>query len=221
MAFIVVLVFHNVSKEITDNDLKYIELLLEEMDESYNEKIHDSFYEELQYIMAIQEKIQLLKRKSSGIPIDTKREPENFYKQRVGQCYDLSRTLEKIFAFSGFTVRHVFVFERQGAFPLWNFFFKKGVPSHALLEVKTLSGWVTVDPSSLWISVAKNRNNVNISEVKGTQYRRYNWFRDRPHSVFDNDVFVIYGFYSRHGRFFPPFNFIPDINYLDFLSYNI
>ena len=218
---IVILGLHNVSKEVTNNDRIYIELLLDEIGERYDNKIHDSFNEELSYILTIQEKIRALKIASRGIAIGTKREPENFYKQRIGQCYDLSRTLEKIFAFSGFTVRHTFVLKKQGDFPLWNFLFKKGVPSHALLEVNTLNGWVIVDPSSSWVSVTRDNNSINIHKVKDAQYKKYNWFRGRPHGVFDNDVFVIYGFYSRHGKFFPPYNFVPDINYLDFLFYNI
>jgi hypothetical protein len=39
-----------------------------------------------------------------------------------------------------------------------------------------------------------------------------------PGYIYNERFFYIYGLYSRHGRFFPPYNVIPDINYSEFIQ---
>ena len=42
--------------------------------------------------------------------------------------------------------------------------------------------------------------------------------KEFPSIIYGEDFFAIYGLYSRHGMYYPPYNFIPDINYSEFLD---
>lgn len=37
--------------------------------------------------------------------------------------------------------------------------------------------------------------------------------KDPPNSIFREDFTYVIGLYSRHGRFYPPFNAIPDVSW--------
>ena len=37
-------------------------------------------------------------------------------------------------------------------------------------------------------------------------------------TIYTNFFVAVYGLYSRHGRFYPPYNLIPDINYGEFIQ---
>jgi hypothetical protein len=40
------------------------------------------------------------------------------------------------------------------------------------------------------------------------------WARKRNGlSLYERPMVAVYGLYSRHGRFFPPYNALPDVNY--------
>lgn len=73
--------------------------------------------------------------------------------------------------------------------------------SHALTEAKTAEGWVMVDSNTRWIGPPAISSQLPPAILA------------RPHAL-------IYGLYSRHGRFYWPYLPIPDVNWRELL-YNL
>ena len=69
------------------------------------------------------------------------------------------------------------------------FLWRRGHGSHAVSDVLTVDGWVRVDSNEAWVSV------------------------DGPPPSPIYDGVTIVGLYSQHGRFYPPFTPIPDVNW--------
>ena len=67
-----------------------------------------------------------------------------------------------------------------------------------------------VSIEELWLSV---ENNVPIEWKEGSsRFSRHLWVY-----IYDDPFTFVYGLYSRHGKFYPPYNFVPDINYKTWL----
>ena len=44
------------------------------------------------------------------------------------------------------------------------------------------------------------------------------WKAPPPTPLYTHPFVYVIGLYSRHGMFYPPYNYIPDINYLEFFQ---
>ena len=44
------------------------------------------------------------------------------------------------------------------------------------------------------------------------------WKEKPPFNIYMKPFIYIYGLYSRHGKFYPPYNLVPDINYGEFIQ---
>ena len=44
------------------------------------------------------------------------------------------------------------------------------------------------------------------------------WNREPQTDIYEQPFTFVYGLYSRHGQFYPPYNFVPDINYDEFVN---
>ena len=213
---LVIAFIHNVGTKNYKEDNFYIDLILEDLEISKTKPLFTNFAEEVDFINIIHSSILSSITNKTSIPINQSREPKDIYMLKQGECFDLSRLLEKTFQFYGYKTRHLSIYEKIGKYPLFNLFFKKGNDSHAVSQIKTSRGWLTVDSVKPWISLDNSEILFNISNIKNNK----NWKYDSPHHIFDKEVYIIYGLYSRHGRFYPPYNFLPDINFLDFIAYN-
>ena len=87
--------------------------------------------------------------------------------------------------------------------------------SHAFTEVLTQKGWMVVDSNDRWISIDSKNNPVSIAQIKlsAEGAADFAWSQIPPNKKYMNPFIFVYGLYSRHGQFYPPYNFIPDVNY--------
>lgn len=222
----VILFWHNVSNEVTVEDKEYIEKILKECNIK-GLKENRTYDEEIEFLQKLEDSL-IYKYPFIGevIPINNPREPKDLYYFKQGLCFDRSRVIEKICRNSGFKVRHVFLFlddKKEKDFSVY--FRKDSVNSHAVSEVKTKKGWLILGSNFPWIAMDKNNSPLSMRDIKLNNQKGI-----VPDSIYKNvspldmlydpNIKYVYGLYSRHGRFYAPFNFIPDYN-LGELFYNL
>jgi transglutaminase-like putative cysteine protease len=174
---------------------------------------------QLNFINAVQMSVLANAPLNKGIPKNQTREPKDLLSAGNGLCYDRSRTIEKILRYSGLETRHVSFYSSTDTVASLTAILKPNTPSHAVTEVLTASGWLVVDSNSKWVSVDRSNNPISIEMIaKSIKNSKYPLFKEPPPAkIYKNPFIHIYGLYSRHGRFYPPYNWIPDINYQEFL----
>jgi len=205
----------NVDKKITKEDIKYINLILNTKEESIDFNIKNSSFEDkINFINLIQTKII---KGFQGDFIEKKltREPKDFYNSVTDSCYDNLRIIQKILEYYGFKTSAVGIFEKTNKNSLLNLFIKSPLASHAILMVKSEKGNLYLGTTEKFISILDNNQLVKIQNIKADYNKK--WKYELPHNIFSRDNYYIFGLYSRHGLFYPPFNFLPDLNYQDFL----
>lgn len=203
----------NVSKKITKEDIYYINKIVGKI--TYDPS-NVNFEKQIELITKVQNSVlDLHSLEIKSIPLNSPREPKNYFLRGSGQCQDRSRVIEKILNFYGFNTIHVAVYKKEKNYPLLKLFFKKNLKSHALTAVKTSNGWVLVDSIKKFISINNSDNVVNLDTLPFEN----KWKFSDPMDILVNENFIIYGLYSRHGKFFKPYNLLPDINYSE-LMYN-
>lgn len=210
--------YHNVSKKITSEDKIQIESLLNFQNEDVS-KINDNFENQITFIKKIQSiVIDSISPSQTGIPLGRNREPINVIQYGQGQCFDRSRLIEKILIHYGFKIRHLSIYKMEESTKLLKTLLSTGTPSHATVEVKTLKGWMIVDSNTKWLSLDKNSLPMNFKNLNPDK------FHQQPDVIllpfYSNNSLGIYGLYSRHGHFYPPYNRIPDFNFRE-LFYNL
>lgn len=206
---ILILSFTNVSKDLTDEDIKSLGLL--PWHHRTNEK---SFQHQIETIKHVQSSVFSMVEFAEGVPIGSEREVRHIVNAGKGLCYDRSWLIEKILNANKFRTRHVFVLENLND----SFFLSitsLRARSHAVTEVETVKGWLIVDSIDQWISLDDSGNPVDFSELSekiGTLKRVPEFFKTHH--------FYIYGLYSRSGMMFKPLLPVPDFNIFEIL-YNI
>lgn len=180
----------------------------------------DGFMDELQCIQAVQNAVYTHVNVGLGIEHDQSREPLQLLAEGKGLCYDRSRFIEKVLTYYNFDIRHVSIFYSKKISALA--FLNKKAKSHAFLEVLTSQGWLVVDSIDPFIALDSNKNiytAVTLRDLKN-RIEFINFFGNRLPQNFYKNFSVVYGLYSRHGKFYPPYTPIPDINWKQFLMYN-
>ena len=172
-----------------------------------------SFEQQVQLVRKVQTEVFKRAPMGAGIPDFKPREPADLMRYGQGLCYDRSRTFDKAFAYLGFESRHVYLLYRENL-GFFSAFFRKGQPSHAVTEVKTLRGWLFVDSNSEWIAVTRSGEPVGADDV----WRRIDEF-DNPPSYLRDPWWAIRGLYSRKGQFYGAGIMFPELNWSDFLSW--
>lgn len=213
-----VAVIHNVPKKITDEDEIYLLKLIP------NLKIHDtdtlSFEEETNIIQSIQYTLQNSINLGEPIPYYQQREPKDLYKNQSALCYDFSRTIEKALSYSGFKTRHLSIYIKNSK-TKGNPLLDKNSFSHSTSEVLTSKGWMIVDSNFPWMAIDSDNKTYSFSEYK-IEDGDVEWLHQIPNGYdlyYNKESIYIYGLYSRHGKFYKPYNFIPDYNIRE-LFYN-
>lgn len=220
--FISLLIVHNVSTKITPED----EIAVKKMVGDVENDVNRDFKREVLFIRHIQDAVLDASPTLLKIPLGQTREPQDLLDAGHGQCSDRGRSIEKALRYYGFKVRFVSVFSRDKTFiPPETMAIDSGndLRSHALVEVLTQKGWMFVDTNARWISLDSQGEPISLEawnnidnkdafvwddENQGEIY----WLLRRPFTI-------VYGLYTRHGQFYPPFTpYIPDINLPTFIK---
>jgi hypothetical protein len=210
-------------------DIRYINAFLKDWNISATPaEVHQSFESEIAFIRSLQDSIV------SGIQHQEIEQNQYgnvrfYYQNRYGFCYDRVILMEKIFLYFNFNIRHVFVYYSEDTGTpeetTLSHFFKKGIGSHALTEVETSKGWMVMGSNADWIGLDEKEQPFTIRELKVNLHKTgavqlkeqplhgVNFWEQHPRFRY------IYGVYSRHGYFLPPYNAIPDYNF-HMLLYN-
>jgi hypothetical protein len=202
---------HEVTVTLTAEDEQYARLFLAV---ARTTAVTPNSPDDLSVIQAVQRAVLALVPGEDGIPFDHARELRDLYIARTGLCYDRSRAIEMILRYLGFHARHVFLFSRAPNRSWLASFVTVRVPSHAVTEVLTREGWLVVDSNAAWISLDRSGHPVSIRQIhahgSGVPIQ---WRAEPPAKIYTEPFAYIIGLYSRHGRFYPPYDGIPDVNY--------
>ena len=195
---VLLLWLHRVPQRITAEDRVYLDLFLQDVPAAEA----TTWEAQIAQIAAIQQAVLRHAPPGEGIPEGRRREPRDLWEHGQGACYDISRTLEKALRYRGYRVRHAALFDQ-----LWT----PGSRSHAATEVQTLRGWLVVENTAPWLALDAGGNPWSFRRSFPAA-----WQSPPPASVaefYSRPFTVVYGLYSRHGRFFPPFSPLPDFSF--------
>lgn len=140
----------------------------------------------------------------------TSHEPSAFLERARGCCYDRSRLIEKAAEHHGLRVRHVAIYNAHAATDL----LRGGIPSHSTTEVFTERGWMIVDSNSAMLGLTTDGTPLDAEELAAAL--RLGTSALEPgdyHNYFAGEFIPVYGLYSRHGGFYPPYVRLPDIDW--------
>lgn len=181
----------------------------------------ETFSAEIALVFAVQEAVLTVAPHDVGLPTGTTRTLWDLIEAGQGLCYDRSRAIETILELHGMETRHVAVYSTAEAGSALAALMTPGSPSHALSEVRTQRGWLAIDSNVPWVGLAADGGVVSVADLH--DQHSVVWDEEvatGPNPFFANDFVIVYGLYSRHGKFYPPFNAIPDYN-LRQLMYNV
>ena len=207
-----VLSYHAVDNSLTEEDRQYIPIYLSDVVPLPE---NPTYRDELRFIIAVQRSVLNMAPRNDGLPFGQKREPKELYTAKTGMCFDRSRVIEKIFRYSGFKTRHVSIYSKEKTDSAIKSLITPGVSSHAVTEVLTKNGWLIVDSNAPWVSTDTNNQPVSIDNIQLSIDNSVDikWDKEPPTSIYAKPFTFVFGLYSRHGYFYPPYNFVPDINY--------
>jgi hypothetical protein len=212
---------HNVPKEPTTEDRRYIALMLEEAGAGTVLERHPSgFAEQVAAILAVQRAVLAASPGTNEIPLGSRREPADLYRARFGNCFDRSRAIEKALEAIGLPTRHANVYSTAENGSALLALVTPGIESHAVTEVLTDRGWLVVDPLQPWIGLDAEGRPVSLEGLQERIFDPPAWsdqVKARPNPIFEKSFTYVIGLYSRHGRFFPPMTPVPDVNWPDLI----
>ncbi|REJ75487.1 MAG: hypothetical protein DWQ47_08410 [Acidobacteria bacterium] len=211
---------HSVSNEVTDEDRSSVREYLTDVEPP---QPGISFESDVEFIRMVQDSVLTVAPENKGIPFGQPREPKDLLEAKKGLCFDRSRVIEKILRIYGFETRHIFIYTTKATGSSLRSFITPGVGSHAVSEVRTAKGWLVVDSNDRWISLDSNGDPRGMEDLADSLFkgREVSW-KEEPPEIYTklHPYTFVYGLYSRHGEFYPPYNAIPDVNYGELL-YNI
>jgi transglutaminase superfamily protein len=215
--FIAFLAYSEVDNSLTAEDHIYIAKYLEGIPPLPASRNYDN---ELDFIIQVQKSVLQDSAHRDALPFSTEREPKDLYNAKAGLCYDRSRAIEKILRYIGFETRHIAMYPKKKKGSAIKALLTPNPRSHAVTEVLTKKGWLVIDSNHRWVSIDSNKNPVSISQIqqKAEGSTNFTWNQKPPNLKYVKPFTFVYGLYSRHGKFFPPYNFVPDVNYKELVS---
>lgn len=214
---VVILSIHAVDNSLSEEDRQYIPMYLSDVAPLPE---NPTYKDQLSFIISVQRSVLNIAPRNDGLPYAQKREPKELYAAKTGLCFDRSRVIEKILRYSGFETRHISIYSKEKTDSAIKSLITPGVSSHAVTEVLTKSGWLIVDSNAPWVSTDKNNRPLSINSIQLhiENSAHIKWGKEPPTSIYVKPFVFVFGLYSRHGEFYPPYNFIPDINYGEFVQ---
>lgn len=171
------------------------------------------FQSELDTIGAIQRQVLAAAPIDRGIPHGERRGLSDVLRLGYGLCYDRSRAIEIVLREVGFETRHAAVYSLVRTKSPARALMTKGNSSHAVTEVKTSRGWMLVGSNEPWLGLTKSGEPVDLAKLEKIDPRL---LAGEPNGIFTEPFTWVYGLYSRHGGFFPPYTPFPDVNWAEF-----
>ena len=206
---LVLFAVHDVPAAPTPEDAKAIRQLLPE-----DERRGGDFEEEVALILRVQDRVLAVSPEERGIGLDQRRELSDLIRARHGACFDRSRAIETILRSYGFQTRHAAMYSTVETGSALRALTTPDNISHALTEVKTSRGWMIVDSKTRWAGLTSDGQPLDLAAIRANPDRK--WNRNVLGSlpeIYDAPFTWVYGLYSRHGRFYPPYDPIPDVNW--------
>jgi hypothetical protein len=200
---------HDVPATPTPEDAKAIRQLLP------NEKRHTGgFEEEVGLILRVQDRVLAVSPEERGIGLDQPRELQDLVRARHGACFDRSRAIETILRSYGFRTRHAAMYSTAETGSALRALTTPDTLSHALTEVKTSRGWMIVDSRTRWAGLTSDGRPLDLEAIRANPQRKWSSkVHGRLPEIYGAPFTWVYGLYSRHGRFYPPYNAVPDVNW--------
>ena len=212
---------HRVSTSVTKADRAAIASFMAESGLTRLPSGPTPYDRQIAFLGAVQAAVLEAVPGNEGVPLNMCREPVNLLRSRSGLCYDRSRLLEKIFRAYGFKVRHAALYSLKSEdSSVLAVLMKPGAASHAVTEVLTARGWILVDPNAPFISLDAKGFPVSLDhmaqDAESRQIIYSKTYAAAMNPFYQRPFTVVYGLYSRHGRFYPPFDRVPDIAWGEF-----
>jgi len=208
-------VIHAVPTHVNEEDEEAIQTLFQG---NWPTAKPESFAEQVVLIRRLQAGIAAAAPISLPIPYGQAREPADLLREGQGICYDRSRTIEKALTMAGFQVRHAALYSLAPdlgvAARLRALAFRKDLQSHSVSECMTARGWLVVDSNHPWLSLDSEGGPIALQTIRNSfSSDPIDWQEAPPEVLYCQPFTVVYGLYSRHGQFYPPFSPVPDINW--------
>jgi len=219
------LAYNDVSSAVTPDDKVYAERFLRET--GHGDLIAQTppadFGDQVRTVLGVQDAVLSIAPKNVGIPFNQPRELSDLYRTRSGLCYDRSRAIEKILTDLGFEIRHAAVYSTKNTGSWLKSLLTPKTPSHAVSEVKTERGWMVIDSNNRWIGLTRDGKPVDLAELRDGNISQMTWdprLKEHMSPIFEAPFSYLFGLYSRHGRFYPPYTPVPDADWSQ-IPYNI
>jgi Transglutaminase-like superfamily len=178
-----------------------------------------SFEEEVALVRSVQDRVLATAPVDREIPQGQPRELADLARAGHGLCFDRSRAIETILRLQGMRTRHAAIYSTRATGSALRSLATPGVDSHAITEVMTRRGWMIVDSNSRWIGLSRANQPVELAELRDRPSGPWHRSVAEPLPPIYNAPFTwIYGLYSRHGRFYPPYNPVPDVNWAELVE---
>lgn len=208
---------HDVSRGITQADRDALATLPELR--ALSSKPLRSLRDEVEAVIAVQDSILTAAPLDKEIPHGQPREIADVLQARQGLCYDRSRAIETALRALGFETRHAAIYSVAETGSAWRSLATPGVESHAVTEVRTRAGWMLVDSNQRWIGLTAEGRPIDLAALRRDQNRTWSKLvSDAPNPIFSKPFTWAYGLYSRHGRFYAPYNPVPDVSWPELLQ---
>jgi len=193
----------------TKEDKIYLQAFLKDWKVSETpDSVHRSFEKEIEFISRIQDSV-INQIRHEKIPYDSANFIKYYYEKRKGFCYNRSILMEKIFDLYKFQFRHAYVYYYNSTAVSSLDILRRGISSHAILELKTKKGWMIVGSKSNWLGMQEDGSVMSLSVLKKKLMQGQLKLNKTPtisHPFYfevesASKYKFIYGLYSRHGRF--------------------
>jgi hypothetical protein len=182
-----------------------------------------SFDEQVRRIVAAQAAAFTAAPIQEPIDFGRSREPCDVIAAGHAYCYDRSRFIEKALRHLGFTTRYAAVYAVPEGSSALRSLLTPGISSHAVVEVRTARGWMVVDSNTRWIGLTAAGQPVDLAALAADPaVLNQPWHEvgpKGPERILTRPFTYVFGLYSRHGRFYAPYDPIPDVAWGPFLRY--
>ena len=180
----------------------------------------EDFKEQVSLIAAVQAQVLKFAPHAVPIPVGRPREIQDLILAHSGWCYDRSRAAEQVLRVLGFEVRHANLYQTHGK----NWFgvlLTPQIPSHAVIDVETSRGWLMVDSGANWLPIAANGEPLSARQLSEGWHPGLQEPAGPAKAFFGKKFVAVYGLYSRHGEFYPPYGPVPNFDILQVLRYDL